>query len=119
MTHHEWVLARVTCLPDGEAPKEIREQWVGVAFSGRFLGIKTATGIISGAPMQPRETFAVPYGIAIQTLEAAGRISAAHYFRVHMERRGIHPLENLLFGAHEVEIVSRDRSQENKSFEAS
>ena len=113
MTRLEWVLARVVRCPEGEAPKEIREQWVGVALSGRFVGVKMWSGIISGAPMQPRETFAVPYGIAIQALKAAGQAKAAHYFRAHMEMHVLDPREYLLFGVDEVEVVNRDRSQEN------
>ncbi|HEY4523783.1 MAG TPA: hypothetical protein VJK04_02835 [Candidatus Paceibacterota bacterium] len=112
MNHQEWVLAHVIRLPQGEAPEGIRQQWIGSALSGRLVGTFIATGLLTDIKMPPRETFLVPWGIAIQTLEKNGHTEAALYFIDLMRKRGRDALEdNLCFEADEVEIISRNKEE--------
>ena len=107
MNFPDWTLARIIRLPIGEAPEEIRRDWLDLAVSGRFIGVKTGAGILTGDESAPRDTFVIPFGIVVETLMAAGRTKAADYWRTHMENKGYSAHDVLLFGTDEVEVVNR------------
>lgn len=87
--------------PDGEAPLEIREQWVGVWFPIEPRNMdgpqpETAEGILSGAPSVMPDGVRVSMTNAIAALRSAGRMEAAEWWTAWWEGLG-QPFEVLLF----------------------
>ncbi|MDP2641393.1 MAG: hypothetical protein Q8P39_02530 [Candidatus Yanofskybacteria bacterium] len=82
----------VTEVPDGEAPPDFRQAWVGVELPGArlFHGVQ-ARGITSGSVEGPASYWAVNAGIALAVLAETNPEAAAWY----AER--VHPEEILMF----------------------
>ena len=97
-----WI--RITSIPRGEAPQDVREEWVGVRMCASEAYIEhNAAGIVSGMRMPERMTYAVPVKVAIACLIAEGRISAAKWWHDHLKASYI--LTGVLyFGVDEAEL---------------
>ena len=100
----ERVFVRVVRIPAGEAPEEVRKQWVGCSFVAVYRGSERVRGIMTGAPGLAHDVVAVEAGIAVQTLQQRSR-EAAQWFREH-SRDG--PSGNFLFDAADVEVIRGD-----------
>lgn len=92
------MLIKIISVPEGEAPPEIREAWVGL-----ILPVSRGTGILpSGAFMRkgvesgqfapPEKGFAVMSSDAIQVLKLTGKTNAASYWTDHDARVPTHEL---------------------------
>ncbi len=102
------VSIRIVKTPAGEAPEEIRDQWVGLvlpAFPNETeLGYPNPEfGLETGQEIAPRKSYIVPPGIAVVELYKAGSLSAAEYFAQY-------PISNIgfTFGADEVEVIENN-----------
>lgn len=74
-----WI--RITSIPRGEAPLDIREEWVGVRMPASSPYLETgAAGLITGECMPERMTYAVPVKVALACLIAEGRTFAAKWW---------------------------------------
>ncbi|MES3031380.1 MAG: hypothetical protein V4697_03125 [Patescibacteria group bacterium] len=101
---------RITKVPDGEAPLEVREAWVGLTLPcGPYLGFSgvgeergVLTGESVGCPTCGRYGFSVPQDEAIAILEKA-KPEAALWWKKH----GFPQVDQYFgFAEREAEIVS-------------
>jgi len=87
--------------PDGEAPLEIREQWVGVWFPIEPRNMdgpqpETAEGVLSGAPSVMPDGVRVSMTNALAALRSSGRMEAAEWWTAWWNGQGQLP-DELLF----------------------
>ena len=104
---------RIVQMPEGQAPDEIKMQWIGLELPCHpFEGYPDQCmdeGVLDHNPVERNERgFSVPQDKAIEALEAAGRTDAARWWR----DRGF-PIPDGLFGfdTPSAEIVSGVTSQ--------
>src|SRR5438105_1331985 len=74
------VLLKVIKTPEGEAPLEIRKQWVGLVLPGAPSS-SFEIGLESKTRTRTRPHYAVPRTQAIEALKTAGRFEAVQYFK--------------------------------------
>ena len=97
---------RITRVPTGEAPEEIRQAWVNVNLPCEPIlgyGSDGEHGVLSKKPLKRnRYSFQVPEDLAIEALEKA----APHAARWWQARGFPHPERWFVFAEEEAEIIS-------------
>jgi len=79
----KWV--RFVGIPDGEAPLQIRQCWVGVCVPDFGIPSNSSSGLLSGRPRNEpaREKFCVSRAIAVSQLRISAPEAAAYFDRLH------------------------------------
>lgn len=103
----KFFLIKVTKVPDGSAPLEIRKGWVGKG----LIAVEKPNNVIERDPLGPedivgRQAYMVEFDTAIEMIHAQGGEETATWFLKKWPRietgRG---LSFLTFGAHEVKVI--------------
>lgn len=80
------VAIRVIKTPSGEAPEEIREQWVGLILPGYFCNeCGSEVEIITKQRRVPSDHYHIPIEEAITALMAGKRNEAAEWFKWYVQ----------------------------------
>lgn len=104
------MLIRIISVPEGEAPEEIRKDWVGVVLPvSRTSGLGPAgafirKGVESGQFISSANGYAVLTADAIRALELAGKTGAASYWKA---RKMLVATDELIFRQEEGQIIPK------------
>ena len=99
------MLIRITKVPEGQAPLEVRQEWVGVTMKAfTFPGATFAHGLVTGKRVEMKPGFFVDKEHALSQL-AKKDLVAASWFLEHADPR----FSEFVFGADEAEIFMGDQ----------
>lgn len=94
------MLIRIIKVPQGEAPEDVREAWVGLILPCRGKFFAYSSGVLTGEPVdQEQEDYHVWQDIAITILSKAQPVAAA-WWKAHG-----YPKVSKMFGFHEDEVI--------------
>jgi hypothetical protein len=96
-------MIRITSVPSGEAPLEIREEWVGIQMCASEPLTDISVGVVTGTAMGPGTAYAVPTRLALLYLIAQGKEDAALWWHDMLPLEAI-VTGQLYFGVDEIEI---------------
>ena len=95
----DFVEIEITTVPAGEAPEEIKKEWVGIKMPAiRLESVLGTRGVLTGRPNPDRgPSYSVRWGDAVRILRDAKKEEAAQFWDELM----IDPNDCLIFGAGE------------------
>ncbi|KKR70566.1 MAG: hypothetical protein UU13_C0003G0010 [Candidatus Nomurabacteria bacterium GW2011_GWB1_40_7] len=81
---------KILAVPPGEAPLEVRKQWVGLTLPAERLPNNfPLAGVVTGNPVKETGGYAVVPSVAIKELER-NNLPAAEWWKIHLSRRAKH-----------------------------
>ncbi|OGH15906.1 MAG: hypothetical protein A3C30_03700 [Candidatus Levybacteria bacterium RIFCSPHIGHO2_02_FULL_40_18] len=107
MANPEQFRIRITKTPEGPAPEDVRNAWVGLEFSAYKMPPRiNEVDFVSGRPIQNRGGYLVPTKEALDALEQSSPV-AAGWFRLALPEG----MPSLTFGLDEAEIVPQEEAE--------